>query len=173
MSDLAKWKIHGPVKALKTQTATWDAKQSDWQPVSYFTIISFRPDGFLDVKEAHNPNGSIYHSRCLYDNVGRVIESDSWTDDGPVSKTVSFYDAAGHHTRTALLNNDGSYQDLETCSYDAAGRKTKIRFLPHTEIPAACEPGKACGAMHYGIEGTDTAYSAPGATTMTTIYDEK
>ncbi len=38
MSDVARWKVHGPVEALRTEFATWDLNQDDWQPVEHFTF---------------------------------------------------------------------------------------------------------------------------------------
>src|SRR5437868_9739321 len=62
---------------------------------------------------------------------------------------------------------------LEDCSYDADGRKTNVQFLSSREAESGCEAGIVCGAStNYGIEGTDTAYPAPGATTMMITYDE-
>ena len=52
-------------------------------------------------------------------------------------------------------------QIWEICSYEAGGKKTKVRFLT---LPGA--------NTAYGIEGTEQAYGAPGATMMTTTYDE-
>src|SRR5258708_3727273 len=65
-------------------------------------------------------------------------------------------------------------KQLQGCSYHAHGRKAKVRFLFSRESNSECGAGNACGASTgYGIEGTDTAYGAPGATTMTVTYDEK
>lgn len=167
MSDVARWKVHGPVETLRTEFATWDLNQDDWQPVERFTVTSFRSDGTVSTSDAHNADGSIAHSRWFYDDVGRVAESNSWMNDGPIDRTVYFYDEAGRHIRTMQLTHDGTQADFEVCSYDAGGRKTKMQFL------ISREAGNACGAnTYYGIEGTDSAYGAPGAKTMTVTYDE-
>jgi hypothetical protein len=137
-------------------------------------LTSFRSDGTVSTSDTHNPDGSIAHSRWLYDDAGRVAESNFWMNDGPIDRTVYFYDEAGRHIRTMQLNRDGTQTVLEVCSYDADGWKTKLRFLFPCEPDSGCKPGNACGAStRYGIEGTDTAYGAPGATTMTITYDEK
>jgi hypothetical protein len=174
VSDVAKWKVHGPVEALKTEFATWDLNRDDWQPVEHFTLASFRSNGTISTSDTHNPDGSIAHSRWFYDDAGRVAESNFWMNDGSIDKTVYFYDEAGRHIRTMQLNHDGTETVLEVCSYDADGRKTKVQFLFPREADSECGAGNACGASTgYGIEGTDTAYGAPGATTMTVTYDEK
>jgi hypothetical protein len=174
MSDVARWKVHGQVKTLRTEFSTWDLNQDDWQPLKHFTLTSFRSDGTVSTSDTHNPDGSIAHSRWLYDDAGRVAESNFWMNDGPIDRTVYFYDEAGRHIRTMQLNRDGTQTVLEVCSYDADGWKTKLRFLFPCEPDSGCKPGNACGAStRYGIEGTDTAYGAPGATTMTIMYDER
>jgi hypothetical protein len=90
-------------------------------------------------------------------------------NDGPIDRTVYFYDEAGRHIRTMQLNHDGTETVLEVCSYDADRRKTKVRSLFPRESGSECGVGASTG---YGIEGTDTAYGAPGAATMTVTYDE-
>jgi hypothetical protein len=173
MSDVARWKVHGPVKSLRTEFATWDLNQNVWQPVEHFTLTSFGIDGTVSTSDTYNPDGSIAHSRWLYDDAGRATESNSWMNDEPIDRTVYFCDEAGRHIRTMQLNHDGTQTVLEVCTYDADGRKTKMRFLFSREANSECGAGSACGASTgYGIEGTDTAYGAPGATTMTITYDE-
>jgi hypothetical protein len=36
MSDVAKWKVHGPVQTLKNEFATWDPDQDAWLPGKLF-----------------------------------------------------------------------------------------------------------------------------------------
>jgi hypothetical protein len=162
MSDVVKWKVHGAVATLRTESATWDLDQEDWQPARHFTLTSFRPDGSISSSETHNPDGSIAHSRWLYNGVDRLTESNSWSNDGPVGRAMYFYDEAGRHLRTTHLSDDGTKTDTEICTYDAEGRKTKVCVLPVLE-----------GHVVYGIEGTEHSYGAPGVRTMTTTYDEK
>jgi len=59
---------------------------------------------------------------------------------------------------------DGVQREAEACSYDSAGRKTKVNFLaPHRpDIPQG-----------HGIEGSENFYFAPGAITLTVHYDER
>ena len=123
-------------------------------------VVSSRRE--VSASDAHNPDGSIAHLRWLYDDAGRLAESTFGLDDGPVSRTLYSYDEAGRHVRTVQLGPDGAQTDLETCTYDAGGKKTKMRFL-----------GLAGANAAYGMEGTDHAYGAPGATMMTTTYDDR
>ena len=69
------------------------------------------------------------------------------------------------------VDADGTKHEIERYEYGESGRKTKVVFLPVPETSGAtCSTG-SCGTM-YGVEGTDVAYSAPGATTSTTTYDQ-
>ncbi len=162
MSDVARWKVHGAVETLKSEIAMWDLNRQEWQPAQRLTVTSFRPDGAVSSSDTHNPDGSIVHMRWVYDDTGRLAESSSQFNDGPVDKTVYSYDAAGRHVRTVQMSHDGTQTVLETCSYDAAGKKTKVRFL-----------GVRGPNTGYAIEGSEQAYPAPGATTMAIIYDER
>jgi hypothetical protein len=63
---------------------------------------------------------------------------------------------------------------VEVYSYDSEGRRTKVQFLSRRESNTECSTGGACGATTgYSIEGANSAYGAPGAATMTVIYDER
>ena len=174
MSDLAKWKVHGPVKTLKSEFATWDRDRQDWQAAEHFTVSSFNPDGTISSTDAHNPDGTIAHSQWLRDDAGRTIESHSWMNDGPIGRTVYVYDESGRPIRTTYLGQDGTGRDMEVYSYDSDGWRTKVQFLARHEADSECSTSRACGATTgYSIEGTDSAYGAPGATTMTIDYDER
>ncbi|HEY6375970.1 MAG TPA: hypothetical protein VIX90_10655 [Edaphobacter sp.] len=161
MSDVATWKVHGPVKTLRTESATWDSNQQDWQPSQFFRLASFRPDGTVSTSEHHNPDGSIAHLRWLYNEPTQLAEQDFWNNDDPIHKTLYFYDEAGRHIRTVRESPDGTQTDTEACTYDATGKRTKVSFL------SLYGPN-----VSYDIEGTDHSYGAHGANTMATTYDE-
>jgi len=162
MSDLAKWKVHGPVATLRSEHATWDLAREEWQPSRGLTVTSFHPDGAVSASDYQNPDGSVSHSRCVYDDAGRLVESNFQFGDGPIDRTVYSYDEAGRHVRTVQVSHDGTRTDSEICTYDAGGKKTKVRFL-----------GVGRANTAYAVEGSEQAYGAPGATTMTTTYDER
>src|ERR1700709_2238653 len=97
MSDIEKWKVHGPVESLRTEHATWDLNKEQWQAARGFSFATFRPDGAVSTSDFHNPDGSIVHSRWFYDQTGRLTESNSWFNDGPIDKVVYQYDDAMRH----------------------------------------------------------------------------
>ena len=121
--------------------------------------------------EHHNPDGSVRREVRVYDDAGRLTEDQWWSNDVLTTRVVHTYDVGGRSALAVTVDLDGTKHETERSQYDENGRKTKVVFLPVPDTSGAtCSTG-SCGTM-YGVEGTDVAYSAPGATTSTTIYDE-
>ena len=172
MSDLARWDLRGPVRTLRTQFAEWNPETGDWWPLKNRFATTFRADGQLSEIEHHNPDGSVFREVHVYDEAGRLAERQRWSNDILTSRVVYTYDVAGRSASTFKVDVDGTKHETERCHYDENGRKTKVIFLPIPESSgASCSTG-SCGTM-YGVEGTDVAYSAPGATSSTTTYDDR
>jgi YD repeat-containing protein len=171
MSDLARWELRGPVRTLRTQFAEWNPETGDWWPLKNRFVATLRADGQLSEIEHHNPDGSVPREVRVYDEAGRLAEDQWWANGVVTRRVLHTYDVAGRPASSVTVAVDGTRQDAELCRYDDNGRKTKVIFLPVPESGGAiCSTG-SCGIM-YGVEGTDVAYSAPGATTSTTTYDE-
>lgn len=166
MTDLAGWKVRGPVWTLRAEFAEWDPADATWQAPRRVSAVVLRPDGQISDSETQNPDGSVARSARLYDAGGRLIETQMWMDDGPRSRVLHSYAPQGRLTETVQVEWDGTQRQIDTCRYDAAGRKTKITSLlfrhPDIRIPIA-----------YGVEGSELAYGAPGATTLTVMYDDR
>jgi hypothetical protein len=77
---------------------------------------------------------------------------------------VYAYDGSGRLLRVTELKSDGTERITETYTYGGDGRKTKVQFVP-LELTS--------GNVHYGVEGSERAYGAPGTTTLTTSYDDR
>jgi YD repeat-containing protein len=163
MSDTAGWKVRGPVRTLRTETAEWDLHHEEWRPSRYSVVAAFRPDGKQEEITHHNPDGSVSHTVYLYDPDGRLVESQFRMNDEPGGKSLYSYDDAGRLVRSIGVTADGTQRSSELYSYDSDGRKTKRAFLPPSQ------PNHSCS---YAVEGTEISYSAPGATTMTVRYGE-
>lgn len=172
MSGLDHWKVHGPVRTLLSDFATWDPDLEAWKATRHFTVASFRVDGVILGVETHNADGSTAHSQWLYDDAGRLVEFNFWSDEGAVNKTMYLYDDSGRHLRTISSDGDGIAKDVELSKYDGDGQHAKVRFLslPLSESRVSSE-SSLIAQTGYSMEGTDSAYAAPGATTMTTTYD--
>lgn len=160
MADLAKWDVHGPAASLKTEFAEWDLHSGYWKPAGHFTVATFRRDGAIKSTDGYNPEGSVAHSRWIYDESGRLMENHSWMNDDTPHRSLYLYDDAGRHVRTFAVGLDGAETDVETNSYDAEGRRTKVSVF-----------ASLAGNVSYSIEGTNMGLSAPGAVRVVITYD--
>jgi hypothetical protein len=171
MSDLGRWELRGLVRTLRTQFAEWNPETGDWWPLKNRFVAMFRPDGQLSEIEHHNPDGSVPREVRVYDEAGRLTDDQWWSNDVLTRRVVHTYDIGGRPASAVTVDVDGTKREAELCRYDENSRKTKVVFLPVPESSgASCSTG-SCGTV-YGVEGTDVAYSAPGATTSNTTYDE-
>jgi hypothetical protein len=129
-------------------------------------------DGQLIECEYHNPDGSVVRQARVYEDSGRVTEDHWWTNDVLTNRVLHSYDGAGRPASVVAIGPDGTQREVEICRYDDRGRKTKVVFLSVPEGSAgSCSP--TCCGTFYGVEGTDVAYGAPGATTNTITYDDR
>jgi hypothetical protein len=83
MTDLAEWKVRGPVRTLRREFAEWDPANDTWQAPRGVTVVAFRSDGQLIEAEFHNPDGSVARRARAYDDSGRLVEAEFWADGGP------------------------------------------------------------------------------------------
>jgi hypothetical protein len=76
------------------------------------------------------------------------------------------YDTTGRLKRVITRSPGSSDRVVESYEYDPPGHKRKTLYVDL----ASQRPD-----THYfwGVEGTDSSYSAPGATTLTTLYNER
>jgi hypothetical protein len=172
MSDLARWELGGPVRTLGTHFAEWNSETGDWWPLKNRFVAMFRPDGQLSEIEHHNPDGSVPREVRVYDEDGRLTEDQWWANGVMARRVLHTYDVGGRPASSVTVDVDGTKRETELSRYDENGRKKKVIFLPVPESSDASCSTRSCGTM-YGVEGTDAAYSAPGATTNTTTYDER
>jgi hypothetical protein len=163
MSDVAKRKLRGPVRTLRSEHAEWDAPREAWKPPRHSSLDEFRTDGKISASTVHNPDGTIVRTTYRYDDRGRLMEVQSGAADGPLTKNIYSYDDAGRHIRTVTVGADGTSRESESCRYDSAGRKTKVSFL---QAPVRG------GAMMYGLETSDFAIGSSDATSVTTTYGD-
>ena len=172
MTDLERWELRGPVRTLRKHFAEWNPEIGDWSAPKGRSLVAFRPDGMVGETEHYNPDGSVARHLRVYDDGGRLTEGQSWSNDVLTNRVLHSYNVFGRPASLKRIDADGTERETEVCRYDDEGRMTKVVVLPVAEGNAAsCSTG-ACGGMLYGVEGSDSAYSAPGATSSTTAYDE-
>lgn len=161
MSDLAHWKLHGPVRTARIEFAEWDRSRQEWQAPRHYALLSFRPNGNTSVSESHNADGSVSVITYTYDGSGRLRETQFQTNGGPPGKTLNSYDDFGRPLRVVQIEADGSRRESEINQYAADGRRTRMYFTPN--LPPDVPFG-------FAIEGTEQSLSVPGAQTATTVY---
>jgi YD repeat-containing protein len=160
LADVRRARIDGPVSRLRSGSV-----------VRSWAVPPFRADAQLSEIEHHNPDGSVPREVRVYDEAGRLTEDQWWSNDILTRRVVHAYDVGGRSASAVTVDVDGTKHETERSQYDDNGRKTKVVFLPVPETSGATCSTSSCGTM-YGVEGTDVAYSAPGATTSTTTYDD-
>jgi hypothetical protein len=133
MSDLAKWKVHGPVHTLRTESADWDRSRQQWQEARQFTLVRFHRDRRIEESESHNFNGSTSRSSYSYDAAERIQEARFGMNSEPISKSLYFYDEHGRPTRVVSVDRDGTERASEVYSYGQDGKTTKVYFMPKRE----------------------------------------
>jgi hypothetical protein len=164
MSDLANWKVHGPVHTLRTEFAEWDLSLEQWKAAQHSNLARFHPDGRISESETHNPDGSIPRSGYAYDAVGRLQEVRFAMNDGAIGKNTYLYDERGRLTRVVSLDQGGIERESEAYNYSQDGKKTKVFFIPKQEPSVE---------FLYQIESTVQSYGATGATAITTRYEDR
>jgi hypothetical protein len=143
--NVASWKLHGPVRTLRTEHAEWDSDRGEWRAPRGQTTVTFRPDGQASGTESHNPDGSILRSVHTYDVAGRIVEERTWKDEGTQWEVAYSYDALGRLAQKEVLSKEGRWK-AEERRYDDAGRLTKATFLP---------PNLSGASISYAAQGPE------------------
>ena len=132
------------------------------------TVVEFRPDGSFKRRWYKNPPPNLSERTNSYEyNDGNQLTIERAEQGGTTTITKLYeYDSAGRILHIIMPDKGGQQRVAETYSYDSDGRKKKIVHID----PQLSFGG--CGTM-FGVDGTDAAYSSPGATRITSIYDER
>src|SRR5579871_263802 len=169
MTDRERWQLRGPVRSCRIERRWYsrrcEANSCDIEERSDETTVDFRPDGNLSRQSHHNHDGSEWLSTYEHDDRGRLTQLRTQNAAGIATLCFYEYDEAGRLLRVFVRNGDHD-RTVESYEYDPWGRKSKTI---HVDV-AAQRSG-----MHYGwgVEGTDSAYSARGAASLTTIYNHR
>ena len=130
------------------------------------STIEFHPNGSLALYQNLNPDGSEWNTIYEYDDTSRLRVRRSGDAVGNTNLRLYEYDDSGRLSRIIERSEGGSDRIAESYDYSSSGRKTKTQYVDLTSQ----RPN-----THYsfGVEATDTYYSAPGAATLTTTYNER
>lgn len=171
MTEREAWGLRGPVRACRLQR-TWYSRQCgadacEIEERSDVTTLEFRANGSLARRWHHNPDASEWTATYEYNEGGRPTIVRTENRVGLVDHLQFYdYDTAGRLVRIFVRPPGGEDRISESYEYDAAGRKKKTFYVDvATQRPDT--------QYAWGVEGTDSSYSAPGATTLTTLYNER
>ena len=165
-----RWGLRGPVQSCRLER-TWFSRRCgadtcETEEHADMSNVEFRADGSLAREWHRNPDGSEWTTTFEYDRAGQLLNVRTENTSGLVGLQIYEYDAAGRSARLIARAKDGGERVAETYTYDTAGRKKKTLYVDLTMQ----DPN-----IHttWGVEGSDSSYSAPGAATLTTVYDER
>jgi YD repeat-containing protein len=168
MTDRERCGLRGAVRSCRLE-CRWHSRRSgaetgDIEEPGHTTILDFRPDGSLSRRLHQNPDGSEWRTTYEYSDAGRLTIIRTEGPSATVIQEMYEYDGAGRLLRVSTRNEDGRDRTEETYEYDASGAKSRT---VHPEAPS----GGRVTFYGLGVEGTDSAYGAPGATRFSTFYD--
>ena len=170
MYDRSDLGLRGPVKSCRSeQTLSFrrcGADACDTEERCSVTTTEYDSEGQLLRQWCQNPNASEWTAVYTYDQSGRLRTIITDGTAGPSGVRTHYYDQAGRLERIGLKTSDSAERTVESFKYDSVGRKTKVL---HIDLSSR-RPDTTYG---YGVEGTTSAYSAPGAREIQTRYDER
>ena len=130
------------------------------------STFEFHPNGSLALHRHLNPDGSEWNTIYEYDDTSRLRVRRSGDAVGNTNLRLYEYDDSGRLSRIIERTEGGSDRVVESYDYSSYGRKTKTQCVDLTSQRRNTH-------YSFGVEGTDTCYSAPGAATLTTLYNER
>jgi YD repeat-containing protein len=170
MTECDRWGLRGPVRYCRLQR-TWYSRRCgvdacETEERGDISSVDFREDGSLASRWHQNPDGSELTWTYEYNDAGRLVMVRTEDTSGIVDLQRYEYDSGGRLIRLIARAKDGGDRLAESWEYDAAGRKIRTLYIDL----AAQRPDTHYG---WGVEGTDSSYSAPGATTLRTFHNER
>src|SRR5262249_48743304 len=129
--------------------------------------VEFRRDGFVQRRCYKNPAPNSSEWTNLYDyNDANQLTAVRIERSGTIRIQQAFeYDSAGRMSHVIVHDEDGEQRIAETYSYEPDGRKTKVMHID-PKLSSGDSP------TMFGVDGTNVSYAAPGATSITSVYDE-
>ena len=169
MTDRDRWGLRGPVQICRLQRMEYSrrcgAEACETEEHTHMSIGEFRADGSLVRLWHRNPDGSEWTNTFQYNHTGRLLTVRTENTAGLAGFQVYEYDTTGRLARLIARAKDGGERVAEAYAYNMAGQKKKTLYVDLTTQPLNTH----CA---WAVEGTDSSYSAPGAATLTTVYDE-
>jgi len=166
MTDRDRWNLRGPVRSCRLERR-WcsTCRVGDASPpldVGDVATVEFAPDGSL-LRHAHrNHDGSTWESIYEHDVKGRLIAIRTAGAETAKHERRHEYDDLGRLARVIVTTSNGDRVE-ESYEYDAQGHKRKTLHVD--------PESRGTGTMFWGIEGSETGYSAADVASFTTTYN--
>jgi len=169
MTDRDRWGVRGPVRRIEVHRA-WSAPvctpdQCDAAERTDRNLVEFRADGAVVEHRGRNPDGSEYTTQYEYDSTARLVAVTFTSTAGSTMVRRHEYDARGRLLRIVERDSAGHERLAETYEYSPTGSRTKITLVDPSTNRAS--------VTAWAVDGSDAYYSAPGAASLRTVYDER
>ena len=166
-SDRERWSLRGPVHTCRLER-TWHfmhcgTAACEPETSGDVSTVEFRPDGALARRWHQNPDGSEWTSTYEYDASGHLLAVLTQNPAGQANREIHEYDDLGRLTRRIARDAEGRERVVERYEYPSEGRQAKIL---HVDPQGPTISG-------WGVEGAVGIFSAPGAATVTKIYERE
>src|SRR5688572_5796699 len=124
MTGLAAWQLRGRVRTLRTEIAQWDPERAEWRQSRQANDVTFSDAGQMTLSQFYNPDGSISRQARVYEG-DRLVQEQSWTDDGVRTSRIHSYDSMGRCTEIVEVQPDGRRRPAERYQHNDPQRKTR------------------------------------------------
>jgi YD repeat-containing protein len=163
-ADTTHWNLRGSVRSMRSETAERDLVRSDWEAARPCNFLVFDESGRLLQLDQRGAENSVFRTTFTYDPSGRLLEQHAGTAGTPLQfVTTHRYDDQGRPIAVTHRGEDGRDTTQETSTYDD-GRRTRVQIIAEQLL---------AGNVGFGVDGSEFAYGAPGARTITTRYDDE
>jgi hypothetical protein len=162
-----QWKLRGLVRTCHIQR-TWVARQCgtdacETEERCDSADLEFHEDGTLSRQSHTNFDSSRWAAKYKYEYQSGQLTAVRHIREDSVTVCSKEYDRQGRLSRI-VDHSAGAGRTTEKYDYDDAGRKKRTQYVD----VANQRPDTL-----WGVQGTDTCYSAPGTAKLTTLYNEQ
>ncbi len=170
MKDRQPWDLRGPVHTCQLQR-TWYLRRCGTEACETEergdrTSLEFRADGLLARHHHQNLDGSEWTTTYEYNHEEQLTAVHNRSSSETTWLRFYEYDLEGRLIRILTRSQEGNERVAESLTYNSAGQKTRVQYVDR----ASQKPNTG---YSWGVEGTDSFYSAEGAATLTTHYNQR
>jgi hypothetical protein len=169
VSAREQWKLRGRVRTCRIQR-TWFARQCGAEACETEercdgADLEFHEDGTLSRQSHTNPDSSEWVIKYEYGYRSGQLTAVRQIREDSATVCTNEYDGRGRLCRI-IDHSAGAGRTMEKYDYDEAGSKKKTQYVDLAN--------QRPDTLHaWGVQGTDTCYSAPDTAKLTTLYNER